>query len=80
MNEHTLEELFDLIHRKQAESMLTLLQGEVVTAQEWNAINKFLADNNVTGIKKDNAGLKKLSDGLDAFDNQSNVTQFRRTG
>lgn len=78
MSERTLEELFDLIHRKQAEAMLSLLEGGELSAQEMNAINKFLADNNVTGIKADNTGLKKLSDGLAAYEQQDNVTQFKR--
>jgi len=74
----SLEELFDLIHRKQAEGMLTLLEQGGITAQEMNAINKFLADNNITGIKNDNPALQKLTDGLKSFDESDNVTQFRR--
>jgi len=66
--EQTLEQLFDSIHRKQAEGMLKLLEKGGLAASEMNAINKFLADNNVTGIKNDNPGLKKLSEGLAAFE------------
>lgn len=76
----TLEELFDLIHRKQAEGMLKRLEEGALTAQEWNAINKFLSDNNVTGVKGENAALKKLSDGLDAFEQSDNVIGFRKHG
>ncbi|WP_432473740.1 hypothetical protein [Amphritea sp. HPY] len=78
MSERTMESLFDLIHRKQAEAILEILENGGVTAQELNAINKFLADNNITGIKSDNAGLKKLSDGLDEFDQYDNVAVFKR--
>lgn len=66
----TMEELFDLIHRKQAEGMLELLKRGDLTAQEMNAINKFLSDNNVTGVKSENAALKNLSDGLAAFESR----------
>jgi hypothetical protein len=76
----SLEELFDLIHRKQAEGILEILERGDVTAAEINAINKFLADNNVTGIKGENKALNKLSDGLAAFEREGNVTSFRRQG
>lgn len=72
----TLEELFDLIHRKQAEGILAILERGDVTAQEINAINKFLADNNVTGVKGENKALKKLSDGLAAYEQSDNVVGF----
>lgn len=80
MNQKTMEELFDLIHRKQAESMLELLEGGIVSAQEWNAINTYLRQNNITGVKGENEALNKLSDGLAAFDEHDNVHVFRRSG
>lgn len=75
---YSLDELFDLIHRKQAEGMLDLLERGDLTAQEMNAISKFLSDNNVTGIKGENTALKKLSEGLAAFEESSNVVGFPR--
>lgn len=77
MKQRSLEELFDLIHRKQAENILALLEGGTLSAQEMNAINKFLSDNNVTGVKKSNKALQSLTDGLDAYNKSGNVTSFR---
>lgn len=65
----SLEDIFDLIHRKQAEKLLALLDDDdrEITPQELNAITKFLSDNNITGVRGGNSGLKKLSDGFEAF-------------
>jgi hypothetical protein len=76
-SQRSLEELFDLIHRMQAENILALLQSGSVSAQEMNAINKFLADNNITGIKKSNKSLQSLTKGLDDYNKSGNVTSFR---
>ena len=76
MSELTLEQLFDLIHKKQAETMLKMLEDGDVSPQALNAINKFLSDNNVTGIKAENGALKKLSDGLKAYEEGDNVTSM----
>lgn len=73
----TMQDLFDLIHRKQAEGMLDLLQRGDLTAQEMNAINKFLSDNNVTGVKGENTALNKLSAGLAAYEQSDNVVAFK---
>lgn len=66
--EQPLEDVFDLIHRKMADRLLELLEGdEPLTAQELNAISKFLSDNNITGIRDKNKGLSKLSEGFAAY-------------
>lgn len=64
----TMEELFDLIHRKQAESLLKLLEAGDLTPPMYSAINKFLSDNNISGVRNKDSTLNKLSDGLDAFE------------
>lgn len=77
--ERSLEEIFDLIHRKQAERLLEILESDnPVSPQAFNAINKFLTDNNITGVKKDNKALSALSDGLDAYEEElsGNVSMF----
>ena len=71
-----MKELFDLIHRKQAETMLKMLEEGDVSPQALNAINKFLSDNNISGVPKDNAALKRLSDGLAAYEEGDNVSMF----
>jgi|TARA_R110001606_G_scaffold388303_2_gene553533 hypothetical protein len=78
MSKRSLEELFDLIHLKQAEHILSLLESGELTAQEINAINKFLSDNSVTGVKKSNKSLQNLSAGLDKFNQSGNVAEFRK--
>lgn len=69
--ELTLEKLFDLIHRKQAESLLALIERGDLTAQEYNSISKFLSDNNITGLRNSNPSLGKLAEGLKAFEEGS---------
>lgn len=71
-----MDALFDLIHRKQADAMLKILESEDVTPQALNAINKFLADNSVTGIRGKNKGLTALEQGLKAYDADDNVAVF----
>lgn len=67
--EKKMEDIFELIHRKQAERLLELLEGDApLTAQEFNAISKFLSDNNVTGVKETNPGLQRLDAGFTAFE------------
>lgn len=76
MSEKSMEGIFALIHRKQAERLLEILEsGEPLTAQEFNSISKFLSDNNVTGIKETDAGLKALSDGFAAFDSSKPISR-----
>jgi hypothetical protein len=75
----TLEEIFDLIHKKQAERLLAILESdEPVSPQAFNAINKFLSDNNISGVKKENKALTALSDGLDAYEDEmsGNISMF----
>jgi len=72
----SLEELFALIHKKQAVRMCQLLEDEVVSPQALNAINKFLADNNITGVLDESDSLKKLSEGLEAYEDDSKVTSI----
>lgn len=72
----SMEELFNLIHRKQAETMLELLEGGDVSPQALNAINKFLSDNNISGIKGENKALNNLSEGLAAYEEGDNVSMF----
>lgn len=73
-DDRKMEDIFALIHRKQALKLLEILESEEpLTAQELNAISKFLSDNNVTGIKETDAGLKSLSDGLAAFESGSTI-------
>lgn len=71
----SMEELFDLIHRKQAEGILDLLKRGELSASELNAINKFLSDNNITGIRGSNKTLNKLSAAAEAYD-ADNVEAF----
>jgi CO dehydrogenase/acetyl-CoA synthase epsilon subunit len=71
-----MDQLFDLIHRKQADAMLEILESGEVTPQALNAINKFLADNSITGIRGKNKGLTALEKGLAAYDSDDNVTAF----
>lgn len=71
-----LETLFDQIHRKQAEKMLEILESDEVSPQALNAINKFLSDNGITGIRGENTALNKLSDGLAAYEEGDNVSLF----
>lgn len=73
MSEIALEDLFDKMHRLQAETFITALEKGEVSPQMHNAINKFLSDNNVTGIKAENSSLKKLSDGLAAYEEGDNI-------
>lgn len=72
----SMEELFDLIHRKQAETMLEILKGGDVSPQALNAINKFLSDNGISGVRGENEALNKLSDGLAAYEEGDNVSMF----
>jgi hypothetical protein len=64
----TMQELFDLIHRGQAEKMLEALDGEDISPQMLSAINKFLADNGVSGVKGENKAISSLSAGLAAYE------------
>ena len=64
----SMQELFDLIHRGQAEKMLEALERDDVSPQMLSAINKFLADNNVSGIKGENKAVNSLSAGLAAYE------------
>lgn len=72
----SMEELFDLIHRKQAETMLKLLEDGDVSPQALNAINKFLSDNGINGVRGENKTLNKLSEGLAAYEEGDNVSFF----
>jgi len=76
MREKKLEDLFDELHKLQATTLLDALKSGDVSPQLHNAINKFLSDNNVTGIKAENTALKKLSDGLEAYDSGENVSKL----
>jgi len=74
---HTMSELFDLIHRKQAEKLLEILEGdEPVSPQAFNAINKFLSDNAVSGVKGENKALNSLSQGLAAYEEGDTGNMF----
>ena len=68
--ELTMEDLFDMIHKGQAENMLKILQSGVVSSAEMSAINKFLSDNNITGVRGSNKTLNKLEAGLAAYDSE----------
>ena len=76
--ERSLEDLFDLIHKKQATVMLEMLESGEVQASTLGAINRFLSDNNITGVRGKDKGAQKLAEGLKKFNEQSNVAVFRR--
>lgn len=72
-----MEELFDLIHRKQAEKLLEILEGdEPVSPQAFNAINKFLSDNGISGVRGENEAVNKLSEGLAAYQEGDDTSFF----
>ena len=76
-NETSMEELFDKIHRMQAENIVKLLESGDLSASEINAINKFLSDNNITGVRGSNKTLNRLSEALAAYDSNENVVPMR---
>lgn len=64
-SDKSMEDIFDLIHRRQAERLLEILESDRdVTAQEFNAINKFLSDNSISGVRGSNKALDSLASGL----------------
>lgn len=78
-SELSLEQLFDKIHRQQAEAMLKILQtGEDIPPSAFSAINKFLSDNQITGLRDSNKTLDALANGLEAYEQGDNVAQFQK--
>ena len=73
-----LDELFHAIHVKQAQKMLAALDADEVSPQMLGAINRFLADNHVTGIKDTDREVQTLADGLAEYEKSQNVVGFRR--
>ncbi len=68
-----LATLFDQIHTLQARSMLEALQqsiedGEPLPPSMYNAINKYLSDNDITGIRANDDTAANLMSELTAYD------------
>lgn len=76
----SMDDVFDMLHRKQAERLLAYLEDGDVPPPVFNAINRFLADNGITGVRGENEAVTKLSDGLDEYEQSmsDNVYAFKR--
>lgn len=63
MSKTANEEMMNEIHRLQAQAMLERLKsGEELTAQEFNAITKFLKDNEITVDPFADTDVRKLGE------------------
>ena len=77
-SDKSLEDIFDSIHRKQAERLLEILDsGGPLTAQEFNAISKFLSDNGISGVTGENKALTDLQEGLAKYETGDVVSMFQ---